>query len=161
MLLFVLERNDGLEDIEKYELEEVTLNVLRIERTFIDKLMSVKRHAICGTIEGKVRHIYDVTRMFSMEEIQSFLRNEEELKRLVQITKSTDAFYLQKRGVTKEYDPTEPYEFEAWRHYLTSDVCSNYENLHKDLLYTDEKQNFDLAIDTFSKMSSILKRIGE
>ncbi len=36
-------------DIEKFELCTVTINTLSIERTFIDKLMSIKRHAICGT----------------------------------------------------------------------------------------------------------------
>ena len=45
--------------------------------------MSVKRHAICGTIEKKVRHIYDVTRLFPLPEIQAFLNDKDELKRLV------------------------------------------------------------------------------
>ena len=45
-----LEKHDGADDIEKYGLGDITLNV---ERTFVDKLMSVKRYAICGTIDKK------------------------------------------------------------------------------------------------------------
>ena len=156
-----LEDHNGSDDIAKYELEEVALNVLNIERTFIDKLMSVKRHAICGTIENKVRHIYDVTRLFSLSEIQAFLKDIDELKRLIDITKQTDAFYLEKRNISQEYNPLGVYDFESWKHYLNEQVRTTYENLHKELLYTDEQQNFSDALSAFSNISEMLKNIGE
>ena len=156
-----LEEHDGAEDIEKYGLCEITLNVLNIERTFVDKLMSVKRHAICGTIENKVRHIYDVTRLFSLPEIQAFLSDKDELKRLIDITKQTDSYYLEKRNISQEYDPTSAYDFGAWKHYLNDQVRSTYANLHKELLYTDEQQSFDDAQRAFSQISEILKNICE
>ena len=156
-----LETHDGADDIVKYELCEIELNVLNIERTFVDKLMSVKRHAICGSIEKKVRHIYDITRLFNLPEIKSFLEDTSELKRLVEITKETDSYYLQKRNISLEYNPTGPYDFTSWKHYLTDSVRSEYENLHKELLYTDEQQNFNDAIITFEAVDTILKNIGE
>lgn len=156
-----LEEHEGAEDIAKYELEEIALNVLNIERTFVDKLMSVKRHAICGTIDKKVRHIYDVARLFKLQEIKDFLEDKDELKRLIKITKDTDSYYLEKRNISKEYDPTGAYDFESWKHYLDEQVRSTYENLHKDLLYTDEQQNFDYALNAFSEISEIMKLIGE
>lgn len=156
-----LEEHNGADDIEKYELVEITLNVLNIERTFVDKLMSVKRHTICGTIGTKVRHIYDVTRLFALPEIKAFLENREELKRLIQVTKSTDSFYLNKRRIDSEYNPTEKYNFDEWRHYFSADICSVYENLHKELLYTDEKQNFDDAVKAFEGINAVLTDIGE
>lgn len=156
-----LEEHNGEDDIQKYELEVVTLNVLNIERTFVDKLMSVKRHSICENIESKVRHIYDVTRLFALPEIKAFLEDKEELKRLIHITKDTDSYYLEKRGISKEYNPTGAYDFDNWKHYLTSNVRSIYENLHKELLYTDEQQNFDDAIKAFEEINDILKSIGE
>ena len=156
-----LEENGGEDDVLKYELEAITLNVLNIERTFVDKLMSVKRHAICGTIDKKVRHIYDVTRLFNLPEIQAFLENKSELKRIIELTKQTDSYYLQKRNISKEYNPTGAYDFESWKHYLDDKVRSEYENLHKNLLYTDKKQSFDNAIKAFESISRILESIGE
>lgn len=156
-----LEEHDGEEDIARYELEEISLNVLNIERTFVDKLMSVKRHAICGTIDKKVRHIYDVTRLFELQEIKDFLEDKDELKRLIEITKNTDSYYLEKRNISKDYDPTGAYDFASWKHYLDEQVRSTYDNLHKDLLYTDEQQNFDDALNAFSKINDILEYIGE
>lgn len=156
-----LENHDGLDDINRYELCEVTLNVLNIERTFVDKLMSVKRHAICGTIHKKVRHIYDVTRLFLLPEITAFLAEENELKRLIRITKDTDSYYLEKRNISREYDPTGAYDFNSWKHYLDDEIRAIYENLHKELLYTDKQQNFDDAIIAFLEIDNMLKNIGE
>ncbi|MGN0636215.1 MAG: nucleotidyl transferase AbiEii/AbiGii toxin family protein [Acutalibacteraceae bacterium] len=156
-----LEEHDGAEDIAKYELQEVNLNMLNIERTFVDKLMSVKRHAICGTIEKKVRHIYDVARLFALPEIKAFLEDKDELKRLINITKQTDSYYLEKRNISKEYDPIGGYDFDSWKHYLNGQVHSTYENLHKELLYTDEQQSFDDALGAFAEINEILKGIGE
>ena len=156
-----LEEVGATDDIQQFGLEAVTVNVLNIERTFVDKLMSVKRHAICGNIEAKVRHIYDVTRLFDLPEIKTFLDDKAELKRLIRVTKDTDSFYLEKRGIRKEYDPAGAYDFDAWKHSLSAQVRSTYENLHKELLYTDEQQSFEDALNAFSQISEILNGIGE
>ena len=156
-----LEEKNYKEAIEYFELNKVTLNVLNIERTFVDKLMAVKRHAICGRLEEKVRHIYDVKRLYSLPEIQRFLDNREELKHLIQMTKDTDSFYLEKRNISKEYNPAETYSFENWNHFFNQETRYNYEHLHKELLYTDEPQNFDEALEVFSNISEILRQIGE
>lgn len=156
-----LETHNGEEDIKLYGLESFELNVLNIERTFIDKIMSVKRHAICGTLLQKVRHIYDVKRIYSLSNIQHFLTNKEELKRIVRLTKETDSYYLKKRDISPEYNPTGPYDFNNWKKYFTTEIKINYESLHEDLLYTNEKQNFVEAIKVFEEIDIILKEINE
>ncbi len=156
-----LELNGEQDDIEKYELKSVTLNVLNIERTFIDKLMSVKRHAICKSLVPKTRHIYDVVRLYALPEIKSFLLDKEELKNLIQKTKNTDKYYMEKRNIGKEYNALGAYDFDSWKNYLDGEVKDSYENLHIDLLFTEEKQNFHEAIQVFAEINTILKDIGE
>ena len=156
-----LEDRGFVEDIAKFELCPVEVNTLNIERTFIDKIMSVKRHAICGTLDRKVRHIYDVVRLYQMPEIQAFLAGTEELKRLVRLTKDTDSFYIGRRNISAEYDPTGPYNFPAWQSHFDSNIRSTYETLHQTLLYTDEKQDFDIALTVFQKISELLSAIDE
>lgn len=156
-----LENHGFLEDIRRFELDTVKVNTLNMERTFIDKIMSVKRHAICGTLGRKVRHIYDVTRLYQIPEIQMFLSETENLKHIVRLTKDTDSFYIGRRNISTEYDPTGSYDFSLWRHCFDTDIQRTYENLHTTLLYTDEKQDFDVAVKTFEKISARLKEIGE
>ena len=138
--------------IERFGLEIVTINTLAIERTFIDKVMAVKRHAICGTINRKVRHIYDVVRLCKLPDIQAFLADSKQLKYILQLTKNTDFHYLEKRNIPKEYNPLGAFDFESWRGCFDDSIRAIYENLHNDLLYTDERQNFDDAIECFEKL---------
>lgn len=156
-----LEAHGFKKEAAEYDLVPVELNVLNIERTFLDKIMAVKRHAICGTLSEKVRHIYDVTRLFTMPENQAFLQDKEELKRLITLTKETDSAYLEKRNIPENYDPTGAYYFPAWKDCFNDDIRSIYERLHEDLLYTDEKQNIDVAIQTFERISALFAEIGE
>ena len=156
-----LESGGYTDAISAYELQEVTVNVLGITRTFVDKLMSVKRHAICGTMDQKARHIYDVTRLYAMPEIQAFLQNREALVQLMRLTKESDSFYLQKRSIGDAYNPRGAYDFPAWKDYLTDKVRKEYESLHRDLLYTDEQQRFDDALRVFEEINAILADAGE
>lgn len=155
-----LEENNP-EDVEKFDLKAVTLNVLNIERTFVDKLMSVKRHALCGTLSTKVRHIYDVVRLYKLEEIKEFLKDHKELKRIVSLTKETDSFYLTKRNISKKYNPVSSYNFREFKYCFSTEIRAIYESMHNDLLYTNEKQDFEEAIRTFSEIDDLLKIIGE
>lgn len=144
-----------------YHLVPVELNVLNIERTFLDKIMAVKRHAICGTLPQKVRHIYDVVQLYKLPDNQAFLQNKEELKRLLLLTKNTDSVYLEKRNIPAAYNPSGAYDFPSWKDSFSNDVQSIYEHLHEDLLFTDEKQEFSAAVQTFEEISAAFAEIGE
>ena len=156
-----LEEIGADEDVARFELTTVEMNVLNIERTFLDKVFAVKRHAICGSLKQKSRHIYDVVRLYTLPEIQAFLRDKDGLRQLVQKTKETDSFYLQKRNLPGEYNPGSLYSFRSWQQYFDADVRATYESLHKTLLYTDEKQDFDTAVAVFECIDKILSEIGE
>lgn len=147
--------------VEEFDLQEVNVNTLDITRTFLDKVMSVKRHAICGTFPGKVRHIYDVTVLLDRSDIQKFLKDTEHLKQLLSLTKETDSFYLQKRNISEEYDPMRAYAFENWKQYFNDEIRSRYETLHEDLLYTSDRQSFKKAIQAFEFISQLFASIGE
>lgn len=152
----------GMDDvIEEYQLQSVAINTLCVERTFLDKVMAVKRHACCGTLDHKVRHIYDVVKLYDLPAVRVFLQNVCELKRLLALTKETDSFYLEKREVSEEYDPMGAYDFNSWKKYFDDRIRKRYEELHQDLLYTNEKQDFAKAIVTFQELSDTFKEIGE
>ena len=155
------EEHGMIEQIKEFGLVSVELNTLAIERTFLDKVMAVKRHAICGSLNTKVRHIYDVVKMFDLSEIQNFLKDKKELKRILKLTKETDSYYLEKRNISKEYNPLGAYDFDSWKGYFNEDIKKIYERLHEELLYTDEKQDFNLAIKTFEQINEVFKSIDE
>lgn len=140
-----LESISEMEALKEFELDSITVNALKIERTFIDKLMAIKRHAICGSIIGKVRHIYDIVQLYRLKEIQALLYDPCELKSIIELTKSTDRHYLEKRDITG-YDPCGAYELDQWISNLKKETVNAYESLHKDILYTDTPQSWQEAI---------------
>ena len=153
---------EGMQDVvTEFELQDVNVNTLDITGTFVDKVMTVKRHAICGTLSRKVRHIYDVTVLLDRSDIQDFLKNTAQLKQLLKLTKETDSFYLQKRDISVEYDPLGAYDFEDWKQYFNDEIRGRYETLHEDLLYTSNRQNFEKAIRAFEFISGLFASIGE
>lgn len=124
-----LEKSGNNDDVTTFELNEIEINALNIERTFIDKTMAVKRHAICGSLVEKSRHIYDVVRLYQMPEIKEFLRKKEELKRILALTKNTDSYYLEKREINVNYNPVGNYDFSSWQNKFDDNVRKKYELL--------------------------------
>ena len=157
-----LSKHNGDQAISEFELCDVSVNTLDITRTFLDKVMAVKRHAVCNNILAKVRHIYDVTMLFKRNEVQQFLSKTVALRDLLEETKKSDVFYLEKRHLSAEYTPNEPYDFQSWEHLLRDDaVRTEYEKLGETMVYTDEKLDFDEAIEAFTKINEIFTSIGE
>ncbi len=156
-----LEEKGMLDIVAEFDLQEVNVYTLDITRTFLDKVMSVKRHAICGTLSRKVRHIYDVTVLLERDEIREFLKDTERLKQLLSLTKETDSFYLQKRNISEEYNPMGAYAFEDWKQYFNDEIRGRYETLHEDLLYTSDRQSFEKAVQAFEYLSQLFAIIGE
>ena len=156
-----LEYKEMINEATEYELEEVKVNVLKIERTFLDKIFSVKRHAIDGNITEKVRHIYDVTKLYKVKEIKEFINDKEILKELVKKIKETDSFYLEKRNKQSMYNPLEKYNFNLWKKNLTEDVKRRYESLHENLVYGNEKQDFEEAMEAFESIGFLFEDIDE
>lgn len=156
-----LEEKNHQEDIKKYELEEIEVNVLDITRTFLDKVLAVKRHAYNNDLQRKVRHIYDVVKLYESKEIQEFLSQKEELKNLLEITRKTDSYYIEKRrNHIENYSPEENYQFDKWlESFDTEEIKKVYENLQEDLLYTDEIQKFDRAVQVFKEINNTLQEV--
>lgn len=156
-----LEYHNGYGDIRKYNLSTIGLNVIDIERTFVDKLMAIKRHVKTNNINNKVRHIYDVYKLFGTDYIKKLLNNKLELKKIIRDVKKTDFFYFTKRKIKIQYDYNEPYDFESWKKILIQDAKKNYEQLHKTLLYTNRPQNIMDAVKVLEKINNVLKDIEE
>lgn len=150
------------EVIKEFGLCEFEINTLNIERTFLDKVMSVKRHAQCGSLSNKIRHLYDVVSIFNIDEVQEFLSDRKRLKNLIEVTKQTDSFYLEKRGVIGEYDPTGLYDFESWKYKFDSKVESLYNKLPNELLFDHNiRLDFKKVIATFEKINQLFIEVGE
>lgn len=69
--------------------------------------------------------------------------------------------YLEKRNKQSMYNPLEKYNFNLWKKNLTEDVKRRYESLHENLVYGNEKQDFEEAMEAFESIGFLFEDIDE
>lgn len=95
-----------------------------------------------------------------MPENQAFLQ-EKRIKKAYHIDEGNRFGLFGKAKHSGNYAPTGAYDFSEWKDCFDDDIWSIYEHLHEDLLYTNEKQEFAVAVQTFEKISALFADIGE
>ena len=80
------------ENLKEYELDSFEIQVLGLERTYAEKILSLIRHSYSGAqpVREKIRHLYDLARLDSCTEIQGLISNPSKLKEVVLSVKKTD-----------------------------------------------------------------------
>ena len=131
-----LEKQERTDAVERYQLREISVNVLDVKYLFVEKMMLIKRHIFDKTLDKNLRHLYDVVKMYGMDEIQELINNPEEFRKLIRASKEVDSFSHGKPFETDDYD------FNSWKIRFTINHVEEYENLHTKLLNTNKKLDF-------------------
>ena len=83
--------------IEEYGLQEFPVNVLKLERTFCEKIMSLVRFSYSEDyiedLKSKIRHTYDLHQMLQQKEILDFFESEDFEKMLNKVGQDDVASY--------------------------------------------------------------------
>ncbi len=83
--------------IEEYGLQEFPVNVLKLERTFCEKIMSLVRFSYSedyiADLKSKIRHTYDLHQMLQQKEILDFFESEDFEKMLNKVGQDDVASY--------------------------------------------------------------------
>ncbi len=83
--------------IEEYGLQEFPVNVLKLERTFCEKIMSLVRFSYSedyiGDLKSKIRHTYDLHQMLQQKGILDFFESENLEKMLNKVGQDDVASY--------------------------------------------------------------------
>lgn len=80
--------------IKEYQLEPFTVNVISIERTFCEKIISLVRFSYTENpvedLTNKVRHTYDLHQLLKEKKISAFLKSNDFETMLIQVGKDDD-----------------------------------------------------------------------
>jgi len=78
--------------LSRYHLDFFEVQVLGLERTFAEKLLSLIRHSYLGeqSVREKIRHLYDLARLASCPEIQVLKANPDEFSKVIARVKQAD-----------------------------------------------------------------------
>lgn len=84
------------EFISQFQLEGFKVNVLSVKRTFIEKLFAVLDYTFEDDAEtelgNKIRHLYDLHKLYQLKEIKEFLKVEDSFKTASKVVIQNDFF---------------------------------------------------------------------
>jgi len=114
--------NELPEVIEQFGLGLFTLNVLRIDRTILEKMASLIRMSYkdgWDELSRKTRHLYDI--FFTFDELKDFYSNSDEFQALVKIVKAAELNH----NFAKEYPSQAKWTESPLLEALESNVVKN------------------------------------
>lgn len=88
--------------IDGYDTEPFDINILSIERIFIEKIFAIKEiYDKDGgeTLQRKTRHYYDIYKLMQTKEIKALLKNTSELNNIVKDINEIDSKYFNVKPV--------------------------------------------------------------
>lgn len=146
--------------IKEYQLEPFTVNVISIERTFCEKIISLVRFSYTENpledLSNKVRHTYDLHQLLKEKRISTFLKSDYFETMLIQVGKDDDkAIPNDKEWLAKH--PSESLFFSETKKVWES-VSKTYSGSFKDLLtgeLPDEKDVLESLIAIGKRLKSI------
>ncbi|MGN0992414.1 MAG: nucleotidyl transferase AbiEii/AbiGii toxin family protein [Bacilli bacterium] len=69
---------------EKYNISEFEIEIIKLERIFIDKIFAAEFYYERGMYEDVSKHLYDISIMIRNDDIKQLLKNKSELNKLIE-----------------------------------------------------------------------------
>lgn len=88
---------------EKFDISKIEIEIIKLERMFIDKIFAAEFYYIRNMYMDVSKHLYDISILFNNDKIQKLLENKEELSKLIEYKRKVpqkvrDFFKEQKTG---------------------------------------------------------------
>lgn len=153
-----LKETNRVDLIDRFELHSFQLNVLSIERTFFEKILSITRLSYEGNdkLSNKIRHFYDIAKIYNKD------------KAILEHPKSIDIFKFALKD-----DSNNPTFAGEWLNNPLSEAPlykdfqsiwrnleNDYRNDLKELIWVDSMPSSSEIIDILSKIKVFLNNTG-
>ncbi|MCZ4318408.1 nucleotidyl transferase AbiEii/AbiGii toxin family protein [Aequorivita viscosa] len=146
--------------IKEYQLEPFKVNVIIIERTFCEKIISLVRFSYTENpledLANKVRHTYDLHQLLQAKRISAFLKSDDFEMMLIQVGKDDDkAIPNDKEWLSKH--PSESLFFSETEKVWAT-LSKTYSTSFKELLIGELPDEKDV-LQSLMKIGSRLKEV--
>lgn len=156
----VMKQTGQVPMIEEYGLQPFEVQVLSIERTICEKIMSLVRFSQMDdpytNLSNKIRHVYDIHLMMNDESIKSFFESSEFDKMLVKVGKDDLISYKNDNVWLKDHPCTALIFKESEKTW--NRIKSTYRTIFKELVI-GKLPNEDDLIDTLQKIAKRMKLV--
>lgn len=109
---------------EKFGVKEFEIEIIKLERMFIDKLFAAEFYYIREMYMDTVKHLYDITNLYKNSKIKEFLNVSKEVKKLVEYKRKEEI--ARKGGIDSNLKIT---DFTYLKQEFNEKLLKEFENM--------------------------------
>ena len=124
---------------EQFEIADFDINIIKLERMFIDKVFAAEFYYIRKMYKDTSKHLYDITILAQTKEIKELLQNKEEVKKLISYKRQEES--IRKGGIEEDIRIK---DFTYLNQDFNEDLLKEFENMQNKYVLND-KYKIDLT----------------
>lgn len=133
---------------EKFDISKIEIEIIKLERMFIDKIFAAEFYYIRNMYMDVSKHLYDISILFNNDKIQKLLENKEELSKLIEYKRQEEKVRI--GGIDEN---TKIKDFSYFKLDFSDELIKEFENMQNKYVLNDK---YKVSID---EVKNILKEI--
>lgn len=140
---------------EKYNISEFEIEIIKLERIFIDKIFAAEFYYERKMYEDVSKHLYDISIMIKNDDIKELLKNNSELIKLISYKRKEEKYRL--GGIPEEKDII---DFDYMKLEFNDDLINAFNKMQKIYVMDNESIiTIDDVKDTIKILVSVFKNL--
>lgn len=140
---------------EKYNISEFEIEIIKLERIFIDKIFAVEFYYEREMYEDVSKHLYDISVMIRNDDIKQLLRNKSELNKLIEYKRKEEKSRLGGISESKKI-----IDFDYMKIELDDNLINAFNKMQRIYVLDDESIiTFDEVKDTIKILLEVFKNL--
>ena len=125
---------------DHFEISNFDINIITLERMFIDKVFAAEFYYIREMYKDTSKHLYDIAILLQTDEIKNLLKNKYELEKLISYKRQEES--IRKGGINAN---TKIKNFTYLKYDFKSNLLEEFENMQNKYVLNDK---YKISIDT-------------
>lgn len=155
-LIYKLSNNNEKNILEEqFDVSKFDINIIKIERMFIDKIFAAEFYYIRNMYKDTSKHLYDISVLFENDNIKNLLNNKGELNKLIQYKREEESVRI--GGINAS---TKIKDFNYFKLDFSEELVQEFNNMqHKYVLDDTYKININEVKKRLSNIYNYVKNI--
>lgn len=139
---------------KKYNISEFEIEIIKLERIFIDKIFAAEFYYEREMYEDVSKHLYDISIMIKNDDIKALLKNKSELNKLIGYKRKEEQLRL--GGISKN---KEIKDFEYMKLNFNDSLINSFNKMQK--IYVLDDESVITITDVKDTIKTLLKVFSE
>ena len=118
---------------EQFEISDFDINIIKLERMFIDKVFAAEFYYIRNMHKDTSKHLYDITILAQTKAIKELLQNKEELEKLISYKRQEES--IRKGGIDADLKIK---DFTYLKQDFNEELLKEFENMQNKYVLNDK-----------------------